>query len=131
MYSAFGVEHGYISKASILGAGSRLSHEVGAGGLAASKLGESMGPARHPSNFAYGAHRANAKKAGKLAGRHFGANGDQPGFGARYHANTGWQQRAESVRSLPASKGAPVGMKGPIQGRVKTTKMRENEKRFL
>lgn len=131
MISAFGVDHGEISKGSILGAGSRLSHGVGAGGMSAAKLGEGMGPAKHASNFSYGAHRASAKKAGKLASRHFAANGDQPGFGARYHANTGWQQRAHSAQNMPAAGKAPVGMKGPIQSRVKTKKMRANDEAFM
>ena len=60
--SAFGVDH-EVSKASILGQGSRLAHEAGAGGIAAAKLGEGMGPARHPSSFAYGAHRAQAGRS--------------------------------------------------------------------
>ena len=131
MISAFGVDHGEFSKAaSILGAGSRLSHEVGAGGMAAAKLGEGMGPAKHASNFGYGAQRANAKKAGKLASRHFAANGDQPGWGARYHANTGWQARAASARNMPAGGSAPIGMRGPIQNRVKTTAMRAQDAVF-
>jgi hypothetical protein len=128
--SAFGVDH-EVSKASILGQGSRLAHEAGAGGIAAAKLGEGMGPARHPSSFAYGAHRAQAKKLGKLASRHYAANGDVQGYGAQYHANTGWNQRVQSAQNLPASKPAPVGMRGPITSRVKTKKMKANEQAFL
>lgn len=129
MYSAFGIDHGEISKASLWGAGSTLSNRVGAGGMAARKLAGEPGSARFPSKVGYKQWKKTAKESGKRAGQHIGI-GNIKGFGAEYHANTGWQAKAQAVQNLPKNKPAPVGMRGPIQSRVKTTKMKARDEMF-
>jgi len=139
MLSAFGVDHGEISKiigGSILGQAIKSDVGVGAGasGMTARKLAGGA-RAKHPagpghSAIQYTAPRATAKKEGHRAAREFarlgnpktygGYEGAHPGVGA---ANRGWTQRAESFKAVnkPAGK-APVGMRGGIKGRSQTTK---------
>jgi hypothetical protein len=138
MISAFGVDHGEISKAfggSILGAGSKLSHTPGAGGVAASKL--AGGGRRSAVN--YKAFRGSAKKSGKRAAQQFrqlgtpktygGYEGAHPGVRS---ANEGWSSKIQASSATGASSAGktPVGMRGPVKSRVKTTAMRANEKNF-
>lgn len=141
MRSAFGVEHGEVSKAfggSLLGAGSKLNTGAGAGGVAGKQMSGIYRQRRSAVN--YKGARAQAKKGGQKAAQQFrqignpktygGYEGAHPGMRS---ANEGWMARgaAEAAKG-PASTAKPaVGMRGPIKSRVKTTKMRENERGFI
>jgi hypothetical protein len=137
MISAFGVEHGEITKAfggSILGQATKVDRGVGAGRMTARNLG---GGRAMRSNYAPA--RAQSKRMGRKAAKQFrqlgtpkeygGYEGAHPGI---MSANVGWAARGTSHTALGgAGKAAPAGMRGPVKSRVKTTKMRENESAFL
>jgi len=151
MLSAFGVDHGEISKGKGPASAMKWWHgvkpgrialandgRVGAGGdLTARKLAGSRVPnARESadSQFSanYAANKKQAHQQGKLAARHIASGAGADSYGAQYAANTGWQKKAAAVTSINrAPKAAPVGNRGPIQGRVQTKKMKAFNESFM
>jgi len=148
MKSAFGVEHGQISKMNVkpfmgnLAPMGALEHTglVGAGGAtSARKLGQAMTGSRVQPRLSQATQRSNAvlnRKAAKTSGRRAakqlaqgaGTGGASP---AVESANIGWQQRASAFAGLSQpNRAAPAGMRGPIAGRASTTKSRAMRSAF-
>ena len=139
MLSAFGVDHGDISKAfggSLLGQATKASHSPGAGGMLASKL---SGGLRQGQRGNFAPARAAAKKQGHQAAKQFGQMGSPKSYGGYEgahpgieSANTGWNSRAASKAALGGGSAgkAPAGMRGPIKSRVTNSRMAQQNRNF-